>query len=546
MSAPGSGPVRSRRGPGHRHAVSCGVAWRRMIAARCHEPASGARTTYAGRSLACRHRQLDCIARCDGTACIVMPWRAARRVRDDQARAPAAHPRDRGPAAVVEPAGAGGAAGCARRPRHAGHGQPGHRGAGPGQGRARRPTCLCVARGPGRHPPAGDDERLRRILADYPVRIRRSGLTLLLISEAGTAGRHRPGHRRIHARTSRRARWRATNTVLVLFADEERLLRWRRPWSGSPGAVPRPAPTLNAESDDELTPAGLRGRGSSEPLKILVVDDEPAMVGALGALLGPGRPSHRRRLRRRGGPAPLPRGRAGPGAARPGDAGHGRRHRLPAHPRGQRHAHHRRLRRARPRRHRRAARPGCGRLRPQALPGRRAAGPRARRVAPDARHAARRKPRPRRPDRLRAGPAAARDPLAGHRRCPPRSPSSACCAAWSSASARSSPTTTCWRPAGRTCPTPTRCGSSRTWRDCARSSSTPGAPVPVAVRGVGLPPRRLSSARTATDPARRAWDARAPTPRRPTATVTAPQPNVHRASDHLPTAPSLTCGRPPP
>ena len=34
----------------------------------------------------------------------------------------------------------------------------------------------------------GDDSRLRRLLADYPVRIGRSGLTLLLLSEAGTAG----------------------------------------------------------------------------------------------------------------------------------------------------------------------------------------------------------------------------------------------------------------------------------------------------------------------------------------------------------------------
>ena len=46
-------------------------------------------------------------------------------------------------------------------------------------------------------------------------------------------------------------------------------------------------------------------------------------------------------------------------------------------------------------------------------------------------------------------------------------------------------TRSCSRPAGRTCPTLTRCGSSRTSRACARSSSPRALPCPSAVRGVG-------------------------------------------------------------
>jgi transcriptional regulator of arginine metabolism len=37
-------------------------------------------------------------------------------------------------------------------------------------------------------PPLASDARLRRVLADYPVNVGRSGLTLLLVSQAGTAG----------------------------------------------------------------------------------------------------------------------------------------------------------------------------------------------------------------------------------------------------------------------------------------------------------------------------------------------------------------------
>jgi transcriptional regulator of arginine metabolism len=70
-----------------------------------------------------------------------------------------------------------------------------------------------------------DDARLRRVLADYPVRIGRSGLTLLLISEAGTAGAiaQAVDESTLQEQEGTLA---GDNTILVLFADEERLETW--------------------------------------------------------------------------------------------------------------------------------------------------------------------------------------------------------------------------------------------------------------------------------------------------------------------------------
>jgi hypothetical protein len=69
------------------------------------------------------------------------------------------------------------------------------------------------------------DQRLRRILADVPIRVGRSGLTLLLIGTTGTAN--------IVAQALDESSLdepegtvAGDNTVLVLFADEERLGRW--------------------------------------------------------------------------------------------------------------------------------------------------------------------------------------------------------------------------------------------------------------------------------------------------------------------------------
>ena len=72
-----------------------------------------------------------------------------------------------------------------------------------------------------------DDERLRRVLSDYPVTIGRSGLILLLISGSGTADAIAQAidESRLQEQEGTLA---GENTVLVLFADEERLERWRR------------------------------------------------------------------------------------------------------------------------------------------------------------------------------------------------------------------------------------------------------------------------------------------------------------------------------
>jgi transcriptional regulator of arginine metabolism len=70
------------------------------------------------------------------------------------------------------------------------------------------------------------DERLRRILADVPVTIGRSDLILLVTGSPGTAS--------IIAQaidesslTEQEGTLAGDNTVLVLFADEPRLLAWR-------------------------------------------------------------------------------------------------------------------------------------------------------------------------------------------------------------------------------------------------------------------------------------------------------------------------------
>lgn len=69
------------------------------------------------------------------------------------------------------------------------------------------------------------DERLRRVLADYPVRVGRSGLILLLVSEAGVAN---AVGQAIDESTfdEHEGTVAGDNTTLVLFADEDRLEAW--------------------------------------------------------------------------------------------------------------------------------------------------------------------------------------------------------------------------------------------------------------------------------------------------------------------------------
>lgn len=72
---------------------------------------------------------------------------------------------------------------------------------------------------------ATSDVRLRRILADIPLRIGRSGLTLVLTGTPGTASVIAQA---IDESTLREQEGTLAgdNTLLVLFADEARLERW--------------------------------------------------------------------------------------------------------------------------------------------------------------------------------------------------------------------------------------------------------------------------------------------------------------------------------
>jgi arginine repressor len=63
------------------------------------------------------------------------------------------------------------------------------------------------------------------VLADYPITIGRSGLTLLLVSEAGSAGAIGQA---IDESTldEQEGTLAGDNTILVLFADDARLDAW--------------------------------------------------------------------------------------------------------------------------------------------------------------------------------------------------------------------------------------------------------------------------------------------------------------------------------
>ena len=74
--------------------------------------------------------------------------------------------------------------------------------------------------------PRPTDERLRRILADIPVRIGRSGLILLLTGSPGTASVIAQAIDE-SSLTEQEGTLAGDNTLLVLFADEDRLLAWR-------------------------------------------------------------------------------------------------------------------------------------------------------------------------------------------------------------------------------------------------------------------------------------------------------------------------------
>jgi transcriptional regulator of arginine metabolism len=74
-------------------------------------------------------------------------------------------------------------------------------------------------------PSPAPDERLRRILSDIPVTVGRSGLILVLTGTPGTASvvAQAIDESTLHEQEGTLA---GDNTVLVLFADEDRLERW--------------------------------------------------------------------------------------------------------------------------------------------------------------------------------------------------------------------------------------------------------------------------------------------------------------------------------
>lgn len=98
---------------------------------------------------------------------------------------------------------------------------------------------------PEERPTPPSDERLRRILGDIPVRVGRSGLTLVLTGSPGTASVIAQA---IDESTLREQEGTLAgdNTLLVLFADEPRLERWLDRFealSVSDESIGAPAPT---------------------------------------------------------------------------------------------------------------------------------------------------------------------------------------------------------------------------------------------------------------------------------------------------------------
>jgi transcriptional regulator of arginine metabolism len=88
------------------------------------------------------------------------------------------------------------------------------------------PESLGAGSPPARPVAAPSDERLRRILADIPVTIGRSGLTLLVTGSPGTASVIAQAIDE-SSLTEQEGTLAGDNTLLVLFSDEARLLRWR-------------------------------------------------------------------------------------------------------------------------------------------------------------------------------------------------------------------------------------------------------------------------------------------------------------------------------
>ena len=104
--------------------------------------------------------------------------------------------------------------------------------------------------------PPASDERLRRILADVPITVGRSGLILVLTGTPGTAS--------VVAQaidestlTEQEGTLAGDNTLLVLFADEPRLERWLERFRRLQ-ELPLPQPTPLAGAPIAAVPGGSR------------------------------------------------------------------------------------------------------------------------------------------------------------------------------------------------------------------------------------------------------------------------------------------------
>ncbi|HEY7522924.1 MAG TPA: hypothetical protein VH720_04595 [Candidatus Limnocylindrales bacterium] len=94
-------------------------------------------------------------------------------------------------------------------------------------------------------PRAAADDRLRRILADIPITVGRSGLILVLTGTPGTANAIAQAIDESSLR-EQEGTLAGDNTLLVLFGDEDRLVRWLDRFhqlQGMPVPAPNPDPT---------------------------------------------------------------------------------------------------------------------------------------------------------------------------------------------------------------------------------------------------------------------------------------------------------------
>jgi transcriptional regulator of arginine metabolism len=106
-------------------------------------------------------------------------------------------------------------------------------------------------------PPPASDDRLRRILGDVPISVGRSGLILVLTGTPGTASvvAQAIDESTLHEQEGTLA---GDNTLLVLFADEERLERWLARFRSLQGlSGPAPAGT-SSEASIPAVPGGSR------------------------------------------------------------------------------------------------------------------------------------------------------------------------------------------------------------------------------------------------------------------------------------------------